>query len=384
MQNQGAGLVAGEHVQSFLRKYDRTQRAVVIPCKFSQYLDSNGDEVHRQPTPMKMTSWDLLYYLLRAIFDGVKSPYCDVPSALPGDGTASYEYGHTVKNIRDCEDGKVEVDFVDKDGNNSTEVVDQVIAADGASSTLRKILLPEVQRHYVGYVAWRGTVPENELSKETYDTLVEKGTYFHTRGIQILAYTIPGKHGTLDVGKRLMNWVWYCNYEKDSTEFRELMTDCDGHQHQITMPTGKIKPQIWEAQKRYARQILSPQMAEVVGKTKQPFVQAITDVFSPRISFYDGKVLLLGDAVAGFRPHTGSSTNQAAFDAEKLSELMRGAIDKDQWTQEVMEFAKKVQQAGIEMGERSQFGNHPWAIQKSDANPVLSKLHMNQSTLVRG
>ena len=362
LQNQGAGLVAGEHVQAFLSKYDRTKRAVVIPCKFSQYLDSSGSQIHRHPTPMKMTSWDLVYYLLRANFDGIKSPYCDVPSPLPGDGNVSYGYGRTVKNIRDREGGKVEVEFVDKDGNNSTELVDQVIAADGASSTLRKILLPDVQRRYVGYVAWRGTVPENEVSEETYDTLLEKGTYFHTRGIQILAYTIPGKHGTLDVGKRLINWVWYCNYEKDSAEFKELMTDCDGHHHQITMPTGKIKPQIWEKQKRYARKILSPQFAEIVEKTKQPFVQAITDVFSPQISFFDGKVRLLGDAVAGFRPHTGSSTNQAAFDAEKLSELMRGEIDEDQWTKEVIGFAKQVQQAGIEMGEKSQFGDHRWAV----------------------
>lgn len=113
LHNQGAGLVAGEDLQSFLKKYDRTHRPVAIPDRVRQYLDKEGIVIFQEPSTMKMTSWDLIYCLLRANFDGVQSQYCEVPSAVPGDGTVSYEYGHTVKTIRDHRDN-VEVVFVDR------------------------------------------------------------------------------------------------------------------------------------------------------------------------------------------------------------------------------------------------------------------------------
>ena len=104
--------------------------------------------------------------------------------------------------------------------------------------------------------------------------------------------------------------------------------------------------------------MLPPQFAEIVCDTKQPFIQAITDVVSPGNSFFDGKLLLIGDAVAGFRPHTAASTSQAALDAQKLYELMNGEIGLGQWEEETMEFAKDMQRRGVEMGQRSQFGHH--------------------------
>jgi 2-polyprenyl-6-methoxyphenol hydroxylase-like FAD-dependent oxidoreductase len=360
LHNQGAGLVAGEDIQSFLKKYNRTHRPVVIPAKGRQYLDKEGNVIFQEPTNMKMTSWDLIYYLLRANFDGVQSQYCEVPSPVPGDGTVSYEYGHTVKNIRDHRDN-VEVVFVGRDGNEASESADLLVGADGPSSTIRKLLSPEVERKYVGYVAWRGTVPESKVSKRTSDTLTEKASFYHSQGVQILAYTIPGTNGTLEVGKRLLNWVWYCNYPEGSSELEELMTDRDGHRHQNTLPVGKMDPRVWEKQKRQARTGLSPQFAELVEKTEEPFIQAITDVISPEFSFFNGKVRLLGDAVAGFRPHTAASTSQAAFDAEKLSELLRGDISETQWVETVRDYAQRVQQKGIDLGNRSQFGQHPLA-----------------------
>ncbi|MCJ1413036.1 hypothetical protein MMC19_007138 [Ptychographa xylographoides] len=306
-----------------------------------------------------MTSWDLLYHLLRANFDGVKSEYCEVPSAQPSDGSGSYEYGHTLKNILDGDGGKVTIEYEGRDGKEESETVDLLIAADGASSTVREILLPNVERKYVGYVAWRGTVPELELSKAASEAFVEKFAFYHTQGIQILAYNIPGKNGSLEVGARLANWVWYCNYPKDSDEYKDLMTDSDGHRHHTTLPVSKMRDEIWDQQKAYARRILPPQFAELVEKTKNPFVQTITDVISPQNSFFNGKVLLLGDAVAGFRPHTAASTSQAAFDAQKLDELMTGEISHDRWVRETLGYAKEVQRGGVQMGQRSQFGHHP-------------------------
>ncbi len=66
-------------------------------------------------------------------------------------------------------------------------------------------------------------------------------------------------------------------------------------------------------------------------------------------------MLLVGDAVAGFRPYTAASTSQAAFDALKLEKLMQREISKDQWEKETMDYANYMQRRGVEMGQRSQF-----------------------------
>jgi len=308
----------------------------------------------------KMTSWDLLYYLLRANFDRVESDYCKLPEPIEGEGEAKYEYGHLVTGLEDITD-QVEIKFKDRDGKQGRTSADLVIGADGPSSTIRKILLPEVKRQYAGYVAWRGTIPETEASPAAKEAFVEKFAFYHSKGIQILSYTIPGHSGSLEPGKRLINWVWYTNYPDDSPEYADLMTDSKGNRHHNTLPIGSMRDEIWQQQQAYAQRILPPQFAEIVTKTKHPFIQAITDVISPRNAFFDGKVLLIGDAVAGFRPHTAASTSQAAFDALKLEELISGKMSRKEWEMETMEYARHVQERGVALGERSQFGRHPLA-----------------------
>ena len=325
MHNQGAGVVAGGDTQAFFEKYDATRRPIAVTSKLRQYLDLQGNQVHEENTVQKMTSWDLLYYLLRANFDGLESAYSKVPEPYNTDGQGTYEYGHTVKQVEEVGE-QVKIEYGDREGNVEMTMADLVIGADGPSSTLRKILFPDVKREYAGYVAWRGTVPEREASPTAKGTFIEKFTFYHSRGTQILAYVIPGESGSLDLGKRLINWVWYCNYPLDSTEYQGLMTDSDGKTHHVTLPIGKMREEILQQQRQHAMEVLPPQFAEIVCATKQPFIQAITDVISPRNSFFDGKLLLIGDAVAGFRPHTAASTSQAAFDAQKLNELMRGEI----------------------------------------------------------
>jgi 2-polyprenyl-6-methoxyphenol hydroxylase-like FAD-dependent oxidoreductase len=155
------------------------------------------------------------------------------------------------------------------------------------------------------------------------------------------------------------------NYKEESQEHVELMTDNEGNRHHITLPPGGIKEDVWRRQKDLANEILPPQFAELVNKTEVPFVQAITDVIAPTALLENGRVLLLGDALAGFRPHTAASTNQAALDAMKLA----GAVEKiiegsgmevlKNWEAEVIEYGKELQSHGVQIGNRSQFGEHP-------------------------
>ena len=116
-------------------------------------------------------------------------------------------------------------------------------------------------------------------------------------------------------------------------------------------------PAAWEKQRKIARERLPPQFAEIVCAAKRPFVQAVTDVISPEHEFMGGKVVLIGDALAGFRPHTVASTSQAAFDAMVYADYIGGKITREYWKMETLGYARFIQKRGVDMGNRSQHQN---------------------------
>ncbi|KAL1605235.1 hypothetical protein SLS60_004779 [Paraconiothyrium brasiliense] len=310
-----------------------------------------------------MTSWDLVYYILRANVDYVESAYCKVPQRRTDEAEVRHLHGHKVTGIEKRGE-KVSVAYTTTDNIEGTMEADLVVGADGPSSTVRSLLQPDVQRTYAGYVALRGTVRENDVTPKTLEAFKDRFTFFHARGIQILAYLIPGENGTLEPGQRLVNFVYYTNIpseslDEPSKELAELMTDVDGVRHRITMPPGKTNPKVWEKQRVIASEKLPPQFAEIVRATKKPFVQVVTDVISPKNEFVDGKVILLGDALAGFRPHTVASTSQAAFDAMILSDMLSGKVHRTEWKKQTLGYARTIQSRGVDMGNRSQHQDLP-------------------------
>ena len=104
---------------------------------------------------------------------------------------------------------------------------DLLICADGVGSIARARLQPAAQRSYSGYVAWRGTLPESELSPATYTLLGDALTYQVLPGSHILLYPIPGLDGSVRRGERLINMVWYVNVAAGAP-LDELMTGRDG------------------------------------------------------------------------------------------------------------------------------------------------------------
>lgn len=57
-----------------------------------------------------------------------------------------------------------------------------MIGTDRPGSAVRELLLPEVERTYGGYAAWRGTVREDCLSKEAADILQDTPSFFYYKG----------------------------------------------------------------------------------------------------------------------------------------------------------------------------------------------------------
>ncbi|KAI1822197.1 FAD/NAD(P)-binding domain-containing protein [Xylaria intraflava] len=358
LQDQGAGIVAGGDTLDLFERYNRCQTPFAVSSFARQYLDREGNIVHKKNTVQNMTSWDLAYYMLRANYDGVESPYCDVPDPLPEHGHAVHIHDRTVVGMT-AEEAGVRVFWKSSQGDEGSIVADIVVGADGPSSTVRKLVQPDVERTYAGYCALRGTLPEDEASEETRTMLSERFTFFHCPGVQILTYLIPGKNGTVEPGKRLLNFVYYTNFPEGSAELEEIMTDRNGRRRTITMPPGMTDPQAWEKQRHLARERLPPQFAEVVCGAEKPFVQAVTDVLSPEHEYWGGKVVLVGDALAGFRPHTVASTSQAAFDAMVFADYIAGKLSREEWKRQTLGFARYIQRRGVDMGERSQHMDLP-------------------------
>ncbi|KAB5585048.1 monooxygenase [Coniochaeta sp. 2T2.1] len=326
LHDQGAGIVAGGHSLEFLFKYNRCQRPVAIHSERRQYLDNDGNVVHSVNANHNMTSWDLTYHMLRANYDVQKH----------GEGVCV--------SWRCTSDHSV----------TGTIAADRLIGADGPNSFIRSLFVPNLGRKYAGYCALRGTVVEHEVSDTARETFVDNFTFYHGPGIQILGCLIPGLNGTLEPGERLINFVYYTNFPEGSDALNDIMTDAEGRRHRITVPPGTVDPKAWKRQQELAVKHLPSQFAELVSKAKSPFVQAVTDVLSPENEFLDGRVVLIGDALAGFRPHTVASTSQAAFDAMIYADYVAGEVPWDIWKRRTMGYARFIHKRGVDMGNRSQ------------------------------
>lgn len=177
-ESQGAGISAMKDVQAFLHQYDVSKRPYSVTSPGVQFLNKDMKVINSWQVVLQMTSWNVLYYRLRANFDGLTSPYCpDLPEGLTQDGGKTiYDHEKTVTNISYTNEA-IMVEFADKDGGGKLEA-DLLITADGSGSKIRRMLQPGLDRKYAGYVCWRGTVIERDLSKKTRETFGDKTTIF--------------------------------------------------------------------------------------------------------------------------------------------------------------------------------------------------------------
>jgi 2,6-dihydroxypyridine 3-monooxygenase len=267
--------------------------------RYVRFLESDGSITYQEPRAYHLSSWNAVYRVL-----------------LHGFGRERYHLSSEMTTFVD--DGEhVTVNFAD----GRTEVVDLLVCADGITSEARQTLLPGVASDYAGYVAWRGVIPESELSAETFDALHESLTYQVMENSHILVYPIPGLAGEVEPGHRLMNIVWYCNVAPDDLE--EFLTDVNGEVRTVSVPPGLVNERDIEQMRSRARLLLAPPLAEVVTGIEEPFLQVVYDIEVPRMAF--GRVCLIGDAAFACRPHAAAGTAKAAEDGWILAEEMDAA-----------------------------------------------------------
>ncbi len=310
-----------------------------MPMKASTILNVEGQVVLRRDIVGSCgTTWVQLFRVLMLAFvegNGEKSTTC------------KYRYSCSVRDIVQ-RDGLVEVSTTTDTGEEETLKADLVVGADGASSKVREILLPEIKRTYAGYVLLRGLVPVEEFSEETRRVTDSSATFCFTRNSQVISYTVPASKTGPPDSHNVLNWGWY--QKKTEEELEQLMTDVTGKRHFVTLPQGAMREEVADEIRARAKKELPPQLLEAVTKTKALFVQVITDILSTQNMFWDGKVLLVGDAAAGQRPHTAMAVAQACFHAHLLRLYLQRSVSLEQWSKEVWTVSSTVVSAGQEMG----------------------------------
>ena len=199
--DHAAGMGTGPQGLDFLQQYDLCKTSYSFASPGFQYLDKDGKIKRLSDIPLNLTRWTVLYYRLRANFDAFRSDYClEPPQAAETDGKAVYEVGKRATNVAYAGDlVTVELDDIVNGGHIVTHA-NFVIVADGSYSTIRQKMLPNIRDRYSGYVAWRGIVPEKNVSRETQGMFDEKFTVFEMKRGYIVGYVklpvddqLPGK-----------------------------------------------------------------------------------------------------------------------------------------------------------------------------------------------
>jgi 2,6-dihydroxypyridine 3-monooxygenase len=300
LEGRGAGIVLHPATERYLVKNRLVRLEEISTAAVSlRYLAADGSVLHESPCGYRFTAWNRLY---RSLLQKVQPQ--------------GYLFGRTLTGIELRPRSAVGT-FAD----GAAEEGDVLICADGISSPSRALLLPEVRPAYAGYVGWRGTVPEGSLSSRAAAEVGESINYHLMPDGHILTYPIPGLDGSVLVGSRLINFVWYRNVEAGPC-LQDVMTDRLGVPRDLSVPPGAVQEKYIEELRTEAGR-LPAAVGEVVRSTPEPFIQAIVDIEVPAMVF--GRACLVGDAAFVARPHAAAGTAKAAADAWALREALEGA-----------------------------------------------------------
>ena len=331
----GAGIVAHEvSTRYFVQRASGWLAENTVHVPSHRILDRSGALLWNYRVAYRFVSWGSLYRALLGAF-----------------GRERYHQGAALVSFTQDERG-VELRFA----SGKQHRYDLLVLADGILSTGRQRLFPGVEPVYSGYVAWRGTVAEQDIPAGILQQLDDTITYVLVPNSHILVYPIPGAENRVDRGHRSWNFVWYRNVEKGAA-LDELMTDRDGYLHSASLRPGRVQDCYVRELKETAAATLPHAVAAIVTATEHPFIQAVMDVESPAMAV--DRVCILGDAAFVARPHAAAGTAKAAENAWTLAEAVAacegdlpGALQR--WSAHQTALGSSLVARSRHMGEGSQ------------------------------
>lgn len=286
LQDLGAGMRLGEEVSNAVLKHTgQTPEKYAVLLTSFRFIAKDGSISADRPASSWTGTWAQMYRVLRESFDA--DPKC------------RYRHGCTLDNLAERDSSSVTLEFRNGQGQQETAVAQVVIGADGASSKVRSVMLPETTRTSVGYVCYRGMVPASGVSEEAAALYNDAATMHWAPASQFVSYNVPGNQGPADECPKVINWVWYQN--KTEEAMADLLTDKQGIRHRFSLPAGGMHTREKVKITEKARKELPDALAEIISRTDEPFAQVVTDSLAGSNCFLDGKLLLVGDAVGGQR-----------------------------------------------------------------------------------
>lgn len=276
--------------------------SISVETDHIRYLRQDGGVELDQKHKYLFSSWNTIYRVLMDCFDPDR-----------------YLLGHELSDFSQSIDG-VSIEFA----NGTTFDCDLLVAADGIGSTVRNRLQPDSTAQYAGYVAWRGMVSESEVEPNVAEQLGDAVSYQVYPNSHVLAYPIPNASGSVRPGERLLNFVWYRNYD-EADGLTDLLTDRGGVTRELSVPPGAMADHHIAEMRATATERLAPPFEALVAATAEPFVQTIYDIAIERMAF--DRICLIGDAGFAVRPHAAAGTAKAADDAWQLVDALTDAPD---------------------------------------------------------
>jgi 2-polyprenyl-6-methoxyphenol hydroxylase-like FAD-dependent oxidoreductase len=207
---------------------------------------------------------------------------------------------------------------------HGSESCDLLVGADGMRSTVRGVLFPDVEPRYTGYIAWRGMINESELDQDFVQRYFSGFSFAFPSGEELICYPVAGVDGSIDVGSRRFNIMWYRAVAPGAALDR-FFTGRDGRLHAAGIPPDQIREDLVRSMKDDAIRLLPSDFAEMIQKMEGMFFQAIYDLESYRLA--KGRVALIGDAAFVARPHCGAGVSKAAADSASLVSALLGSCD---------------------------------------------------------
>ena len=174
-----------------------------------------------------------------------------------------------------------------------------------------------------GYVLWRGSFDEARIPTEdraAIDRADADGVWITVpfEGGHGVMYMIPGADGRTDRLHRRVNWAVYTQ-QPPGLDFTEP----------TSIPPGAVTPELYAFLDQRLAESMPPEIERImrISHREEVGIQPVYDLLPSRVA--RDNVLLIGDAAAVLRPHTGSGATKALQDALALEEI---AAESTDWT----------------------------------------------------